>query len=173
METVERAKRAGWGAGITPASGFIDSQASLALGALIGLSTFGGVRLIKHGRGVDDALDVSSVHGVSGVVGSVMVGVLATKSADPTIARNGLAYGGGADQLLAQLLGVGVAALYSAVLTALILASPNRDFDRKNPQDLGSIFPSSTRQIPDERVPCLLLDRSSCDARSVRAAGCA
>ena len=60
--------------------------------------------------------------GVSGVVGSVMVGVLATKSADPTIARNGLAYGGGADQLLAQLLGVGVAGLYSAVLTALILA---------------------------------------------------
>ena len=56
------------------------------------------------------------------MVGSVMVGVLATKSADPTIARNGLAYGGGADQLLAQLLGVGVAALYSAVLTALILA---------------------------------------------------
>ena len=51
-----------------------------------------------------------------------MVGVLATKSADPTIARNGLAYGGGADQLLAQLLGVGVAGLYSAVLTALILA---------------------------------------------------
>ena len=49
-------------AGITPASGFIDSQASLALGALIGLSTFGGVRLIKHRLGVDDALDVSSVH---------------------------------------------------------------------------------------------------------------
>ena len=62
METVERAKRAGWGAGITPASGFIDSQASLALGALIGLSTFGGVQLIKHRLGVDDALDVSSVH---------------------------------------------------------------------------------------------------------------
>ena len=57
-----RAKKRAWGAGITPASGFIDSQASLALGALIGLSTFGGVQLIKHRLGVDDALDVSSVH---------------------------------------------------------------------------------------------------------------
>ena len=62
------------------------------------------------------------------MVGSVMVGVLATKSADPTIARNGLAYGGGADQLLAQLLGVGVAGLYSAVLTALILIFVRRAF---------------------------------------------
>ena len=89
------------------------------------------------------------VQGVSGVVGSVMVGVLATKSADPTIARNGLAYGGGADQLLAQLLGVGVAGLYSAVLTALILARQNRDRFSigKNPQDLGSMFHSSTRHI--------------------------
>ena len=57
-----RGKKRAWGAGITPASGFIDSQASLALGALIGLSTFGGVQLIKHRLGVDDALDVSSVH---------------------------------------------------------------------------------------------------------------
>ena len=108
------------------------------------------------------------------MVGSVMVGVLATKSADPTIARNGLAYGGGADQLLAQLLGVGVAALYSAVLTALILASPNREISIGKTLRIWARF--SILQLvrsPEERVPCLLLGRCSCGARSVRAAGCA
>ena len=58
-------------AGITPASGFIDSQASLVLGAVIGLCTFCTVGILKHRLGIDDALDVSSVHGVSGIVGSL------------------------------------------------------------------------------------------------------
>ena len=70
-------------AGITPASGFIDSQASLGLGAVIGLCTFWTVGMFKHKLGIDDALDVSSVHGVSGIVGSIGVGFLATQQLTP------------------------------------------------------------------------------------------
>lgn len=108
-------------AGITPAAGFIDSQASLCLGAVIGVVTFFSVQLIKHRFGVDDALDVSSVHGVSGLIGSVGVGLLASPAADPGLTHFGAFYGGGMHLLRAQLIGVCVAAVYSAVVTTLIL----------------------------------------------------
>ena len=111
-------------AGITPASGFIDSQASLCLGTLIGLCTYCSVGVLKHRFGIDDALDVSSVHGVSGIVGSIGVGFLASPAADPTLAKeqeHGLLYGGGLYLLRAQLLGVVVAFVWSATMTGLIL----------------------------------------------------
>jgi Amt family ammonium transporter len=111
-------------AGITPASGFIDSQASLCLGALIGLCTYCSVGVLKHRCGIDDALDVSSVHGVSGIVGSIGVGFLASPAADPTLAnahQHGLFYGGGLYLLRAQLLGVTVAFVWSTMMTGLIL----------------------------------------------------
>jgi hypothetical protein len=111
-------------AGITPASGFIDSQASLGLGAVIGLCTFWTVGMFKHKLGIDDALDVSSVHGVSGIVGSIGVGFLATPAADPALDNQherGLFYGGGLYLLRAQIIGVTTAFVWSATMTTLIL----------------------------------------------------
>ena len=57
--------------------------------------TFYSVQLIKHRLGVDDALDVSSVHGVSGIIGSLGVGLLASPAADPSLTNFGAFYGGG------------------------------------------------------------------------------
>jgi Amt family ammonium transporter len=48
------------------------------------------VAVLKHRLGIDDALDVGSVHGVSGVVGSLAIGLLADPAADPALARAGL-----------------------------------------------------------------------------------
>ena len=60
---------------ITPASGFI-------VGLLCGVG-YGGVLLFKERLGIDDALDVSSVHGLTGVIGSLLIGVYATSDVNP------------------------------------------------------------------------------------------
>ena len=60
-------------AGVTPASGFIHSQSAAVLGIILGLASYYGVKLLKGRFKIDDALDVSSVHGITGVVGSLAV----------------------------------------------------------------------------------------------------
>ena len=55
-------------AGVTPASGFITLPSAMVLGLCLGLATFVGCSQWKR-TGIDDALDVSVVHGLSGAVG--------------------------------------------------------------------------------------------------------
>ena len=108
-------------AGITPASGFIDNQGSLALGVVIGVSTYAGSHVLKQVLKIDDALEVTSVHGLSGMVGSVAIGFLATSNANPALVHQGLFYGGGSTLLVAQLEGVAMVAVYSVTVTLALL----------------------------------------------------
>ena len=62
---------------ITPASGFVLPGASLLIGVVAGFSGFWGATALKHMCGYDDSLDAFGVHGVCGIVGSLMVGFLA------------------------------------------------------------------------------------------------
>ena len=107
-------------AGITPASGYISSPASLLLGYVLGLVSYGSSLLIKGRLRIDDALDVSSVHGLTGIVGSLWIGLFSQLSLNPGGA-DGLLYGGGWKLLLLQLLGVTLAAAWSGFMTFLIL----------------------------------------------------
>jgi Amt family ammonium transporter len=96
-------------AGITPASGFVSVEHSFIIGIAIGLASYYGVVLFKDKLKIDDALDVSSVHGVAGIIGALAIGIFASSminSAGP----DGLLFGN-PDQLLIQGVGVGVAAL--------------------------------------------------------------
>ena len=54
-------------AGVTPASGYVLVQSSFSIGLIVGAASYGGVYLFKDRLRIDDALDVSSVHGVTGV----------------------------------------------------------------------------------------------------------
>jgi Amt family ammonium transporter len=85
--------------GITPASGYVTPMAALVIGALAAGASYAAVR-IRPKIGVDDSLDVFSVHGVAGILGSLLTGVFATT----------LVNSGGADGVLAagnwKLLGV-------------------------------------------------------------------
>ena len=103
-------------AGVTPASGFVAPSAGLVIGMLCGVASYGGVHLLKERLRVDDALDVSSIHGVTGVVGSLLLGLYASSAVNP----------GGPDgsvaQLLTQAIGVAVAAAWSASGTYLVMA---------------------------------------------------
>jgi ammonium transporter, Amt family len=64
-------------AGITPACGYISPPGAFVLGIILGISTYASAIFLKHRLALDDALDVSSVHGVAGVIGALFIGVAA------------------------------------------------------------------------------------------------
>lgn len=94
-------------AGITPASGYVSVEHSFVIGMAIGIASYSGVVIFKEKLKIDDALDVSSVHGVAGIIGSLAIGLFASTAINPA-GPNGLLFGN-PSQLLIQAIGVGVA----------------------------------------------------------------
>jgi len=95
-------------AGITPASGFVSAEHAFIIGIGIGIISYSGVVLFKEKLKIDDALDVSSVHGVAGIVGALSIGIFASTAINPG-GVDGLLFGN-PDQLWIQAIGVAVAA---------------------------------------------------------------
>jgi Amt family ammonium transporter len=106
-------------AGVTPASGFISPQNSFFLGIALGLASYYAILLLKEHWKVDDALDVSSVHGVTGIVGALAIGLVASTLINPA-GPDGLFYGNPM-QLAIQALGVAVAAALGFGGTVVIM----------------------------------------------------
>ena len=63
---------------ITPACGFVGVKGALIIGLLAGVICLWGVTGLKKLLGADDALDVFGVHGVGGILGAMLTGVLAS-----------------------------------------------------------------------------------------------
>jgi len=106
-------------AGVTPASGYISVQNSLILGIVLGLVSYYAIMLLKERLRIDDALDVSSVHGVTGIVGTLAVGLIASSLINPA-GPNGLIYGNPI-QIGLQALGVVSTAAFSFGGTIVII----------------------------------------------------
>ena len=106
-------------AGVTPASGFISAQNSFLLGIVLGFASYYAILLLKEHLKIDDALDVSSVHGVTGIVGSLAIGLIASTLINPA-GPDGLLYGNPM-QLAIQALGVAVAATLGFGGTIIIM----------------------------------------------------
>jgi ammonium transporter, Amt family len=96
-------------AGITPVSGYVSVEHAFVIAIAIGVASYCGVVLIKERFKIDDALDVSSVHGIAGIIGALSIGVFASSAINPA-GPDGLLFGN-PDQLLIQAIGVGVAAV--------------------------------------------------------------
>ncbi len=94
-------------AGITPASGFVSVEHSFVIGIAIGIASYSGVVLFKEKLKIDDALDVSSVHGVAGIIGALAIGIFASTAINPGGVDGFLE--GNPDQIWIQAVGVGVA----------------------------------------------------------------
>ena len=102
---------------ITPASGFVGPLGAVALGAAGSFVCYQAVDLVKHQLRVDDSLDVFAVHGVGGILGTLLVAVLAS----PRLGGAGYAPGiGMGDQALIQGLGVAATVMWSGVVTFLL-----------------------------------------------------
>ena len=102
---------------ITPACSAVSPLGAIAIGAIAGVLCALAVGM-KYKFGFDDSLDVVGVHLVGGLVGTLLIGFLATEAAPAGV--NGLFYGGGADHLGKQAIGAGAVLGYSLVATLII-----------------------------------------------------
>lgn len=107
---------------VTPAAGYIGPGGAIVLGALGGAVCFQCVLFVKQRLLIDDSLDVFAVHGVGGMLGSLLLAVFALKG----LGGNGLAEGmTWFSQFGIQALAVGVTALWSGVVTWAIIKAVN------------------------------------------------
>ncbi len=100
---------------VTPAAGYVTPAGAIAIGVLTGVVCYFSVVVVKSRLGYDDSLDAFGVHGVGGMFGVLLTGLLATTAVNPNGA-DGLAYGN-AGQLLLQLIAVIVCAVFSFVVS--------------------------------------------------------
>ena len=109
---------------ITPASGFVLPMQGLLIGIIAGGVCFWACTWLKLKCGYDDSLDVFGVHGIGGLTGTLLAGVFAVGALSASAELPGGVHGlleGNAHQLLAQVEGVLVIALWSGVGTYVIL----------------------------------------------------
>jgi Amt family ammonium transporter len=103
---------------ITPASGFVSANSAIFIGLLAGCCCYLAVNL-KNRVGFDDSLDVVGIHGLGGFMGTICLGIFATKAVNP----------GGADGLLAgnaaffttQVFGTVAVLVYAFVVSFVLL----------------------------------------------------
>ncbi len=101
---------------ITPAAGYVDALAAIAIGAIAGAVCYGAM-LFRIKKGLDESCDCWSVHGMGGVWGALATGIFATAAIN---GYTGL-LSGNLDQLIAQVIAVCASALYSFVATFVIV----------------------------------------------------
>jgi Amt family ammonium transporter len=104
---------------ITPASGFVDPRGALIIGVAAGVVCYWATTGLKNALGYDDSLDAFGVHGVGGALGAALTGVLAVAWVGGE-GKSGL-IDGNPGQVLTQLYGIAVVAVYDAVASAIIL----------------------------------------------------
>ncbi|HYZ30723.1 MAG TPA: ammonium transporter [Crenalkalicoccus sp.] len=105
---------------ITPASGFVLPVPALIIGAVAGLAGFWGATALKHMCGYDDSLDAFGVHGVCGIVGSLLTGFFAYGPLSATPASpEGVS--GSLAQFIIQCKAVAAVFVYTAIATFIIL----------------------------------------------------
>ncbi|HEX9534895.1 MAG TPA: ammonium transporter [Stellaceae bacterium] len=104
---------------ITPASGFVDPRGALIIGVAAGVICYWSTTGLKHALRYDDSLDAFGVHGVGGMVGAVLTGVLAVAWVGGE-GKSGL-IDGNPHQVLVQLYGITVTVVYDVVVSLILL----------------------------------------------------
>ena len=108
---------------ITPAAGYVSLPAAVAIGIASGLVCYLAVSL-KNKMGWDDALDVWGVHGIGGCLGTILLGVFASKAMNSAGADGLLA--GGTGFFVKQCVAVVGACVYAFIFTYVMLALINK-----------------------------------------------
>ena len=106
---------------ITPGAGFVKPWSALIIGLVAGIACYFAVQVRKK-LDWDDALDVWGVHGVGGIIGTILLGVFASKSVNGV---SGLIEGD-LYQFGIQLFGTVLASVYAFIVTMLILKVVNK-----------------------------------------------
>jgi ammonium transporter, Amt family len=103
---------------ITPASGFVGPIGALVIGAVAGVACFFATNFMKRALNIDDSLDVFPVHGVGGLLGTLLTGILVSSAFGGIGYPDKVTMG---DQFVTQLIGVIAVGLWSAVVTWILL----------------------------------------------------
>ena len=103
---------------VTPASGFIGVPGGIILGLAGGYICYLAVDFIRGKLGIDDSLDVFAVHGVGGILGSLLVAVLATDTFSGMGLADGVSVG---SQFMVQAKSVVITVFWTAVASYIIL----------------------------------------------------
>jgi Amt family ammonium transporter len=106
---------------ITPASGFVGPGGALIIGFSAGIVCYYATQVIKQRFHIDDSLDVFPVHGVGGILGTLLAGIFAS---DALGVFSGQGYNPGMDmsnQFGVQIVGVIATFAYTAVITFALL----------------------------------------------------
>ena len=117
---------------VTPAAGLISPGAAVVFGLAAAAVCYPMIHLIKFRLQIDDSLDVFAVHGVGGMTGSVLLAPFLA----PALGGTGYAENMGmASQLVAQVIGVGLVAAFSAIATAVLAMAVNLVFPMRVSDD--------------------------------------
>lgn len=104
---------------ITPAAGSTDIFGAFCIGVITSAVCFFMVAVVKPKYKYDDALDAFGVHGMGGIIGSVLTGVFATRSITGDGGVEGALYGDW-HQLWVQVAATAVSVVFSAVITFVL-----------------------------------------------------
>jgi ammonium transporter, Amt family len=102
---------------ITPASGFVDPGGAVVIGIAAGVLCFWASTSLKRALGYDDALDAFGIHGVGGIVGAMLTGVLAVEAIGGTAG----ALEGNVGQIMPQVYGVLATLVWSGAISFVLL----------------------------------------------------
>ena len=105
---------------VTPASGYIGIPGGIILGLIGGYFCYVGVDLIRNKLKIDDSLDVFAVHGIGGMIGSILVSILATDIFSGLGLNDGMTI---VSQTYVQILCVLITIIWTAIGSFLILKS--------------------------------------------------
>lgn len=106
---------------ITPASGFVGPGGALVIGLSAGVICYYATQAIKQRWKIDDSLDVFPVHGVGGILGTLLAGIFAS---DALGVFSGQGYNEGmnmASQVQVQIVGIVATFVYTAIVTFVLL----------------------------------------------------
>ena len=103
---------------ITPASGFVGPLAALVMGILAGAICFTATQFIKRVLKIDDSLDVFPVHGVGGVLGTLLAGVFVASKYGGVGLAEGFTI---SKQFMVQLTGVSSVIVWTVIASFVVL----------------------------------------------------
>lgn len=103
---------------ITPASGYVGPAGALVIGLIAGVVCFLATNFLKRSLKIDDSLDVFPVHGVGGILGTLLTGIFASSALGWFGGQEEIAIG---SQLLSQFIGVLATVVWTGALTWVIL----------------------------------------------------
>lgn len=105
---------------ITPASGSVGPAGGMLIGMMGGILCFTATNFLKHKIKIDDSLDVFPVHGVGGILGTLLAAVFVSQELG-VFSGNGYAEGMAmGSQLYVQVIGILATGAYTAVVTVIL-----------------------------------------------------